>query len=501
MNILEVTGRLAEYDVKKAVKYPADVLVVDINIAAFIKPKSLKRSLYSFKTYTGYDLILIPGLIPADFSDLEKELGIKIRLGPRDARDLDFVLSYSEELNFSKTIPACELLTLKLQAEAHDKLQDIEKASDYAFKIRDLKIGGGVMKVMAEIVDATRMSEDELTKRIIDFKEKGADIIDLGVASGATVKEVQRTVETAKFADVPLSIDTKNPDLIKSAIDEGIDLVLGLDSNIIKEVGKYIAFNEVPAVVIPDEQVAAQSAMSRLTPQTSNLKPNIELAKSLGIAVIANPTLNTVGSDFTGSICRYYEFRQQDKETPLFLEVKNITELIDADSVGVNAMLAGIGMEIGASILFTSEYSNKTVGGINELKTAAQMMLLARQRNSAPKDIGIDLLRLKEKRRYKEMKIPENDIPHVHATQNEKWTADPAGCFKIGITESKKLVAIHEIREHRSKVIIGNTAKEVLDTILREGLVTRLDHAGYIGRELMKAELALKFGRSYAQDI
>ena len=88
----------------------------------------------------------------------------------------------------------------------------------------------------------------------------------------------------------------------------------------------------------------------------------------------------------------------------------------------------------------------------------------------------------------------------MHATQNEKWTVDPAGCFKIGITESKEIVAIHEIREHRSTVIIGNTAREVLDIILREGLVTRLDHAGYIGRELMKAELALKFGRSYAQE-
>ena len=505
MKILVVTGRLAEYDVKKAVKDHADVLVVDINIAAFIKPELLKRSLYSFKTHTGYDLILIPGLIPADFSDVEQEFGVKIRLGPRDVRDLDFVLSYSAELNFSKTIPACELLTQKLQAEAHDKLQSIEKASDYAFKIRDLKIGGGVMKVMAEIVDATRMSKDELTKRIIDFREKGADIIDLGVASDATVTDVQRTVEIAKFADVPISIssDTKNPELIKSAIDEGIDLVLNLDSNIIKEVGKYIASNEVPAVVIPDlksEQVASRSDMSTLKPQTSNLKSNIKLAKSLGIEVIANPTLNPIGSDFTGSICRYYEFRQQDKETPLFFEVKNITELMDADSVGVNAMLAGIGMEIDASILFTSECSNKTVGGINELKTAAQMMLLARQRNCAPKDIGIDLLRLKEKRRHKEMKIPVNDILHVHATQNEKWTADPAGCFKIGITESKEIVAIHEIRKHRSTVIIGNTAKEVLDTILREGLVTHLDHAGYIGRELMKAELALKFGRSYAQE-
>lgn len=36
MKILGVTGRLAEYDVKKEVEDHADVLVVDINIAAFI---------------------------------------------------------------------------------------------------------------------------------------------------------------------------------------------------------------------------------------------------------------------------------------------------------------------------------------------------------------------------------------------------------------------------------------------------------------------------------
>ncbi|MCX9025622.1 MAG: DUF4346 domain-containing protein, partial [Candidatus Methanoperedens sp.] len=43
-------------------------------------------------------------------------------------------------------------------------------------------------------------------------------------------------------------------------------------------------------------------------------------------------------------------------------------------------------------------------------------------------------------------------------------------------------------------------AKDVLETIVRLGLVSRLDHAGYLGRELMKAELALKFKRSYSQD-
>ncbi|MDL5502347.1 MAG: DUF4346 domain-containing protein, partial [Candidatus Methanoperedens sp.] len=52
----------------------------------------------------------------------------------------------------------------------------------------------------------------------------------------------------------------------------------------------------------------------------------------------------------------------------------------------------------------------------------------------------------------------------------------------------------------RDNSIAGSTAKDILDTIVRRGLISRLDHAAYLGRELMKAEIALKFKRSYSQD-
>jgi dihydropteroate synthase len=39
-----------------------------------------------------------------------------------------------------------------------------------------------------------------------------------------------------------------------------------------------------------------------------------------------------------------------------------------------------------------------------------------------------------------------------------------------------------------------------LGEIVSRGLVTRLDHAGYLGRELEKAEIAIGLGRSYSQD-
>jgi len=36
--------------------------------------------------------------------------------------------------------------------------------------------------------------------------------------------------------------------------------------------------------------------------------------------------------------------------------------------------------------------------------------------------------------------------------------------------------------------------------VIQEGLVTQLDHAAYLGRELAKAEIALQTGSHYEQD-
>ena len=43
-----------------------------------------------------------------------------------------------------------------------------------------------------------------------------------------------------------------------------------------------------------------------------------------------------------------------------------------------------------------------------------------------------------------------------------------------------------------NKIIIGNNSMTIGQTLIREGLISRIDHALYLGRELMKAEIALK---------
>ena len=48
--------------------------------------------------------------------------------------------------------------------------------------------------------------------------------------------------------------------------------------------------------------------------------------------------------------------------------------------------------------------------------------------------------------------------------------------------------------------VAGRNARDILNTIIERGLVSRLDHAGYLGRELERAEIALRLKKNYVQD-
>jgi dihydropteroate synthase-like protein len=489
MDTLVVTGHLAENAVTKAVKGKADVLVLDIEVAAFITPALLRRHLPEKK----YDLILIPGLASGDFTVLENELGTPIRLGPKHAVDLGSVLSFAGTLELSTKIPACEMLAGKMRENAIGKVTMLEEKSEAPLVVKSVKIGGNSrMKVMAEIVDAARLGRQELIDKILYFEHTGADIIDLGMSLGTSGEEAAEAVKTARLATtLPLSIDTLEPALINTALENGVDIVLSLNSTNINDVKDNIIKHAAVAVVIPDR-----------VDDMGSLFQNLESARDAGIQkIIADPVLEPAGHGLVESINRFYEFRKKDKTTPLFFGTGNVTELMDADSIGINALLSAMGMELDASILFTPDFSHKAYNCVFELKTASMMMALAKERNSAPKDLGIDMLAAKEKRRRDFGKIP---VSAVIAKAADSWHLDPAGCFRIEITQNEvrngKMVAGKLMAQHKNGCITGTTAREVLDTIIGSGLVSRLDHAAYLGRELMKAELALKFNRSYSQD-
>ena len=48
--------------------------------------------------------------------------------------------------------------------------------------------------------------------------------------------------------------------------------------------------------------------------------------------------------------------------------------------------------------------------------------------------------------------------------------------------------------------IVGKTAIQIVNTLIRENYISSLQHSGDMGIELCKAELALKYNLDYVQD-
>lgn len=476
MKVLLVTGRMAESQVR-AFAGEADVLVADVDVASFITPQMLLSA-----APQGYDLIMIPGAITADFREAERALGAKIRLGPKHAADLKVVLHHiaKEKIELSRIVPACQLLEGNMREQAQGEVERLEAGAGAPLRIRGVKIGGSSrMKVLAEIVDATRLPPSALAEKVRYYEEQGADMIDLGIPLDAHPCQVKAALQTAKKAtNLPLSIDTIRPELILAGLEAGADLLLSLNAGNLPLVGDAVARALVPAVIIPG-------------PGSISLEENLKRAMEAGISVIADPVLDPPMQGLVFSLQRYLLFCQDHPDIPLFFGAGNVTELIDADTVGVNALLAAIAAETGASILFTPEYSSKAAGSVHELALASRMMLLSRQRRSPPKDLGLDLIILKEKRRLPEEAMPET---FLEAKEDHKYEPDGRGSYRIYLSRGMILA------QNGPATVAGRNARDILNTLIERDLVSRLDHVGYLGRELEKAEIALRLKRNYVQD-
>ena len=79
---------------------------------------------------------------------------------------------------------------------------------------------------------------------------------------------------------------------------------------------------------------------------------------------------------------------------------------------------------------------------------------------------------------------------------------DPAGFFVILVDrEDNQLIVEHygNDRDLRHR-LAGESADSLSAAIVEWGLLSRLDHAVYLGRELARAEAALRLGLTYVQD-
>jgi tetrahydromethanopterin S-methyltransferase subunit A len=98
--------------------------------------------------------------------------------------------------------------------------------------------------------------------------------------------------------------------------------------------------------------------------------------------------------------------------------------------------------------------------------------------------------------------LVERSVRMLPAQPPGQLTLDPAG-YVVVIPDLRRQLLVAEHYENSGllrSVIEGDEAVHVMSTLLGEGLVTRLDHAAYLGRELALAERSLHEGTPYHQD-
>ena len=103
-------------------------------------------------------------------------------------------------------------------------------------------------------------------------------------------------------------------------------------------------------------------------------------------------------------------------------------------------------------------------------------------------------------------KIKKRLVAKYHKIKD--WKMDPKGYFLIRV-DKKNFIQVAYCKFTRLgnapindmvAIVKGQTAIEIVNTLIREKFISTLQHAADMGIELHKAELSLKYGFKYIQD-
>lgn len=103
-------------------------------------------------------------------------------------------------------------------------------------------------------------------------------------------------------------------------------------------------------------------------------------------------------------------------------------------------------------------------------------------------------------RRVKPVAI--KDVETVQAEKPSRLKLDKAGYFVILPLPDQGIIHVehYSVDNRLLRVIEGNAAAQLYGTIVKNGWVTELGHAAYLGKELARAELSLAMPIKYVQD-
>lgn len=428
--ILFLTGRLAEKSLHrvlasmKEAPFTYEVREIGIQVAGLMTADLVRRRVAA---PVDADRILVPGRCRGDVDSLAAHFGIPVARGP-------------------------------------EELKDIPEFFGHGGRPPDLSRHG--VKIFAEIVDAPRMPVDAILERAERYRRDGADVIDLGCLPDTPFAHLEDAVRALKGAGFAVSVDSLESEELLRGGRAGADYLLSL-----KEETLWVA-----------DEVGSTPVLIPSTPRDmDSLYRAVDALQARGRPFFADPILEPIHFGFTDAIARYRELRQARPSAPVMMGIGNVTELTDADTSGIHAVLLGIISELGIEALLTTEVSPHCRRAVRESDAARRMMFAAREESSLPRDFSDLLLQVHARK-------PFADAP-AEIAEVAAGVKDPS--FRIQVAED----GIHVYNRDGHHV-----AADPFELYPRLGVEQDGGHAFYLGVELARAQVAWQLGKRYNQD-
>ena len=430
-NILFLTGKLAQKRLERILnemsptEFTFEIRNIGVSVAALMTAQMIARRITDLDNI---DRLIVPGLCRGDLSKLSDEIGVPCIRGTIDMKDLPaFFGRDCKPVDLSK----------------HDVV------------------------IFAEIVDAPMISVDEILTRAESLRMDGADIIDIGCLPDTPFPHLEDTVKELQQAGFKVSVDSLNEDELLRGGKAGADFLLSL-----KESSLWIA-DEVSStpILIPEKHTDMKSLYSVIETFMKKNRP-----------FYADPILDPIHFGFTKSIIRYYELRQEYPDINIMMGVGNLTELTEADTTGINAILFGLISEMHLDAILATQVSAHCRSTVREADIARRIFYSARQDTAIPKGIDSSLLGMHERRPF------QYNTDEIQEFYEE--IKDPS--YRIQVSEN----GIHVY--NRDGIFIDTNPFELFSKL--ELLQDDAPHAFYIGVELGRAQIAWQLGKNYMQD-
>ena len=428
--ILFLTGRLARDSLHREIEglekrnFSWRVHELGLQVAGLMTADMIRRRL---EAPEDVHRIIVPGLCGGDVKALSQTYGVPVERGPKDLKDLP---------EFFGT----------------------------AGRTSDLSEHG--VTIIAEIVDAPNMDVEAILERAAAYRADGADVIDLGCLPGVDFPHLEESVAALKHGGHAVSVDSlETPELGRAAAADA-DYLLSL-----KESTLHLA-DEWPGtpVVIPERSGDLES-----------LYRAAETLAAQGRRFFLDPVLEPIHFGFTESLLRYHAVRRRCPEAEIMMGIGNLTELTDADTTGMTAMLMGVVSELQIGAVLTTEVSPHAHTSVREADIARRVMWAAKRDGNLPRRYHGGLMALKDRKPF----------PHTsdEVAQTAAAVRDPS--FRIQLTRE----GIHVYNRDGRQL-----ATDPFELWPGLGVDDDASHAFYLGVELGRAQIAWQLGKRYLQD-